>query len=72
MTAKFKRRDFLKTTAAAGVGTLASGALPSISFGRTRVPQAGKPVVVSSANGLKATALAMDMIQQGVNVLIQN
>ena len=69
MTSSFKRRDFLKTTAAAGVGTLVSGALPSVSIASAGPQQAGKPVVVSSANGLKATALAMEMIQGGSDAL---
>ena len=69
MTASLKRREFLKTTAAAGVGTLVGGALPSMTMASGLMPQAVKPVVVSSANGLKATALAMEMIQKGSDTL---
>jgi len=69
MTSSLKRRDFLKTTAAAGLGTALGSALPSISFSSARVQQAAKPVVISSGNGLKATALAMEMILKGSDAL---
>jgi N4-(beta-N-acetylglucosaminyl)-L-asparaginase len=69
MTGSLKRRDFLKTTAAAGVGTLVGSALPSISIASGRIFSAAKPVVISSANGLKATALAMEMILNGSDAL---
>ena len=69
MTSSLKRRDFLKTTAAAGLGTALGSALPSISIASPRIQQAVKPVVISSGNGLKATALAMEMIQKGSDAL---
>lgn len=69
MTSSLKRRDFLKTTAAAGLGTALGSALPSISISSPRVQQAAKPVVISSGNGLKATALAMEMILKGSDAL---
>ena len=65
-----KRRDFLKTSALAGVGAMVGENLLNITrplFSQTK--GAGKPIVISSANGLKATAKAMEMIQQGADAL---
>lgn len=64
------RRDFLKAGAVAGLGALA-GANPL--EGRSRSvfgrPAQGGPVVISSRNGLAATARAMELIETGVDTL---
>src|SRR5262249_18724116 len=62
------RRHFVKSTAALGVGSV---------FGRTlegsaRAADNGgvvRPIVISSANGLQATAKAMQMLQGGADAL---
>jgi N4-(beta-N-acetylglucosaminyl)-L-asparaginase len=55
-----ERRDFLKLTSAAGVagGLLAGGAAKA-------APPAAIPVVISSQNGMKATAKAMEILKAG-------
>jgi len=68
MSDHINRRDFLRTTTLAGVvGSLSPNVLSEIT------PAGGlqsvKPVVVSSANGLEATAKAMKMIQEGADAL---
>ncbi len=65
MNNSLKRRDFLKSTVAAGVGALIGPSLPSVSIAERRKSPATRPVVISSANGLKATARAMEMILDG-------
>ena len=66
MQRTFKRRTFLKSTATVGVGALLAERLASLNINGAA---AGKPVVVASANGLEATAKAMEMIQQGKDAL---
>ncbi len=64
---KTKRREFLKTSALAGAGLMFA---PDISvFEHAAAQTKVKPVVISSANGLKATAKAMEMIMQGADTL---
>ncbi|WP_165219229.1 N(4)-(beta-N-acetylglucosaminyl)-L-asparaginase [Aquisphaera insulae] len=53
------RREFLGTTAAASLSTLAIGAAPA------RPPGSKRPIIVSSANGLKAVEKAMELVKQG-------
>lgn len=63
------RRQFVKATAAAGV---AGAVTHELIKPRTALAQAAppiKPVVISSANGLQATAKAMSLIQQGADAL---
>jgi len=65
MNAKMKRREFLKSAAAAGItvgGQLAQAA-------EAPAATSGKPVVISSGNGLQATARAMDLILKGKDAL---
>lgn len=59
------RRDFLRT-AALGVGGLG---LAPFAAGPGRPQGAGRPVAISSANGLGATARAMEMIGAGADAL---
>ena len=66
MQKTLKRRTFLKTTATAGVSALLAQKLGRL---KANAAAAGKPVVVSSANGLEATAKAMELIQQGKDAL---
>jgi N4-(beta-N-acetylglucosaminyl)-L-asparaginase len=63
----FNRRDFLKTTALASADALATQTAARV----TAQPAAPtlKPLVISSANGLGATAKAMELIQQGADAL---
>jgi len=61
---KLTRRDFVKSSAAAGAAVaLAEPA------GQTKAPAAliggSRPVVIASANGLRATAKAMEMVKKG-------
>lgn len=60
------RRDFLKT-AALGVGGL--GLAPFADAGGLRPQDAGRPVVIASANGLEATAQAMQRIRGGADAV---
>ncbi len=60
MQSKIQRREFLKLTSAAG---LASGVLGTVNLS-TAAP-ASIPVVISSANGMKATAKAMEILKGG-------
>jgi N4-(beta-N-acetylglucosaminyl)-L-asparaginase len=66
MQNKIKRRAFLHSTATAGVGALLAGKL---SRPDAAAASAGKPVVIASANGLEATARAMELLQQGKDAL---
>ncbi|MFO0954819.1 MAG: N(4)-(beta-N-acetylglucosaminyl)-L-asparaginase [Isosphaeraceae bacterium] len=59
---RLNRRTFL-SAGAASVATLAVGAAPPRPAGK------GKPVVVSSANGLPAVEKAMELIRQGMDPL---
>ncbi len=66
--AAMKRRDFMKTTAALGMG------LPLLSLGgvaeaKERNVKPEHPVVVSSANGERAVKKAMEMLTKGADPL---
>lgn len=69
------RREFLSTSAAAGLGLLGAGSVPRVPVpgsSITRRPRQGPdagPVVIASANGLRATARAMELIEAGVDTL---
>ena len=68
MDNSMNRRDFIRTTAAAGMSAVigeSAGAFQQSATARSAV----KPLVISSANGLQATAKAMEMIQQGSDAL---
>src|SRR5262249_43007368 len=66
MTRKVTRREFVRTTTAAGV---AAGVLGSA--GREGLARSGgsRPLVIASSNGLRATAKAMEMIVAGADTL---
>ena len=63
MTDHLHRRAFLSATAAAGLGATALGASPFRPVGPSR------PVVVSSANGLRTVEKAMELIRAGADPL---
>jgi len=69
MDISIKRRDFLKSATIAGVGAILSDKLTAAEHVVRSLPAGARPVVISSANGLKATAKAMEMIQQGSDAL---
>ena len=56
-----ERREFLKLTSAAGV----AGSLAAAGGSAHAAPPAAIPVVISSANGMKATAKAMEILKAG-------
>lgn len=75
------RREFLRSSAAAGLGALGVGALgpaealgsreggrPGTAPGAVR-RRAAQPVVISSANGLRATQRAMEEVASGTDTL---
>jgi N4-(beta-N-acetylglucosaminyl)-L-asparaginase len=64
----FSRRDFLRTATAVGVG---STFLPFGRYGKSATTSSRylKGLVVSSANGLRATQKAMEIIQTGADAL---
>jgi N4-(beta-N-acetylglucosaminyl)-L-asparaginase len=67
-SARLDRRQFLASTAALGLSSLAAQSLP----GTARAAEGtGKvrPIVISSKNGLRASARAMEMIQGGADAL---
>lgn len=61
------RREFLKS-AAIGLGGLPLSRVP-FARGSERVPGPSRPVVISSANGLRATERAMEMLRGGADAL---
>jgi N4-(beta-N-acetylglucosaminyl)-L-asparaginase len=60
------RRDFFRTSAVAGLGARMFGGLSPVTFGQSK---GSRPLVISSANGLRATAKAMEMIRAGKDTL---
>ena len=66
MKPRVTRRDFFRTGAVAGVGARLFGGLSPVTFAQSK---GSRPLVVSSANGLRATAKAMDMIRKGADTL---
>ena len=65
------RRNFLKTGAGAGAAALFAGRLTpgSAAYGGSLTAAPGTPRVVSSGNGIRATAKAMDMLRAGSDPL---
>ncbi len=62
----FSRRDFLKTGAGAGAAALfAGGRLPDMATAEPLGAAPGALRVVSSGNGIRATAKAMEILQAG-------
>jgi N4-(beta-N-acetylglucosaminyl)-L-asparaginase len=66
MSTKITRRDFVRTSAVAGV---TAGLITEFSLTGFAEPQGSRPVVVSSSNGLRATEKAMQMIRAGADTL---
>ncbi|HLF83923.1 MAG TPA: N(4)-(beta-N-acetylglucosaminyl)-L-asparaginase [Blastocatellia bacterium] len=66
MKIKVSRRDFFRTGAFAGLGARLFGGLAPVTFAQSR---GSRPLVISSANGLRATAKAMEMIREGKDTL---
>ena len=69
MHISMKRRDFLKSATLAGAAALVGEKVEGLRELRAQAKSAVKPVVISSGNGLKATAKAMELIQQGADAL---
>jgi N4-(beta-N-acetylglucosaminyl)-L-asparaginase len=65
---KFNRRNFLKTSALVGAGTLISGKFAD-TFPQQATKEGFKPVVIASANGTKAVEIAMEMVKNGADAL---
>ncbi|MCC7002199.1 MAG: N(4)-(beta-N-acetylglucosaminyl)-L-asparaginase [Gemmatimonadaceae bacterium] len=64
------RRDFLNQAAAAAALTAAPSSLPALSRLTAEAhPAASRPVVISSANGLRGVKLAYDRIVKGADTL---
>src|SRR3954452_20083811 len=63
MSSNLNRRTFLSVSAAASLGASAMGASPPKPVGSKR------PVVISSANGLKTVEKAMELIKAGTDPL---
>lgn len=63
-----KRRDFIKAAALAGAGAVVSKGFAKIPLENIGSPNS-KPVVIASANGLKAVEKAMEMIKSGADAL---
>ncbi|HEX8185354.1 MAG TPA: isoaspartyl peptidase/L-asparaginase, partial [Blastocatellia bacterium] len=66
MKTKVTRRDFVRSSAVAGV---AAGLMNESSLTGFAQSKGSRPLVVSSANGLRATAKAMEMIRAGADTL---
>ena len=66
MKNRVTRRDFFRTSAVAGLGSRLFGGWAPATFAQSK---ASRPVVISSANGLRATAKAMEMIRKGADTL---
>lgn len=69
MTSQLTRRDFVRTAAAIPLAGAAARRASLFPAPFVRRSQAARPCVVSSANGLRAVAKAMELMQQGVDTL---
>lgn len=59
----------MKSASLAGAAALVGNPVAGLGELRAQVASGGNPIVISSANGLKATAKAMELIQQGSDAL---
>src|ERR1044072_3531171 len=66
MKTKVTRRDFVRTSAVAGV---TAGLMNESSLTGFAQSKGSRPLVVASDNGLRATAKAMEMIRAGADTL---
>ncbi len=69
MDISIKRRDFLRSATLAGAAALVGNPVQVFGEGTKSSLMPTRPVVISSANGLKATARAMELIQGGADAL---
>jgi N4-(beta-N-acetylglucosaminyl)-L-asparaginase len=69
MHISMKRRDFLKSASLAGAAALVGERLGGLRELHAQTRTSVKPIVISSGNGLKATAKAMEMLQSGSDAL---
>ncbi len=69
---RIRRRDFIRTTALTGTALLAgTGRWATAANSASPVPQsaAGRPIIITSANGTAAAEKAMQMISEGSDAL---
>ena len=66
MKSSVTRREFFRRGAVAGLGVRIFGGLTPSAFAQSK---GSRPLVISSANGLRATAKAMEMIREGKDTL---
>src|SRR6476660_6161719 len=66
MKLNLTRRDFFRAGAIGGLGARLFGGLSPVTFAQSK---GSRPLVISSANGLRATAKAMQMIRAGKDTL---
>src|SRR6476660_1341312 len=66
MNRKVTRRDFFQTGAVAGLGARLISGLEPAALAQSR---GSRPLVISSSNGLRATAKAMELIREGKDTL---
>jgi N4-(beta-N-acetylglucosaminyl)-L-asparaginase len=69
MHISMKRRDFLKSATLAGAAALVGEKMGGLRELQAQTKASAKPLVISSANGLKATPKAMEMLQGGADAL---
>lgn len=69
MKTSLSRREFVASATSVGMGAWVGGELAGEARAAEQPPARIKPLVVSSANGLEATATAMSMIQNGSDAL---
>jgi N4-(beta-N-acetylglucosaminyl)-L-asparaginase len=69
MKKQIRRRDFMKAASAAGVGWFAAKHSVPAQPSPSPVDAPFKPVVIASANGLQATARAMELIRGDADAL---
>lgn len=66
---RITRRDFIRTSSLVGASAALSGPINASKLVAGPMPEDFRPVVISSANGLEATAKAMRMIKDGADAL---
>src|SRR2546421_2158181 len=69
MHTPINRRQFLRTTTGAGIASLAATSLGDQNKSQAGQAAGVRPVVIASGNGSRATAKAMELIQQGADAL---
>ncbi|MCX6135741.1 MAG: N(4)-(beta-N-acetylglucosaminyl)-L-asparaginase [Ignavibacteriales bacterium] len=69
MDSAMKRREFLKSATMASAAALVANSVSAVGEIHAQSKSPVRPVVISSANGLQATARAMELIHQGADAL---